>query len=127
MKYSVLLASAVVALSLSACNKPAASAETGYPAPQGDIGGHGSTGNMTPPDDGGSTSTGTQSAPGNPVPQTDDGSSSGMSNPSGAGSSGPGVDNSMQNGTSIQTNPGTPAGPGSNSGSGTTIPPSPIE
>lgn len=125
MKYSVLLASAVVALGLSACNKPAASAETGYPAPQGDIGGHGATGNMTPPDDGGST--GTQSAPGNPVPQTDDGSSSGMSNPSGAGSSGPGVDNSMQNGTSIQTNPGTPAGPGSNSGSGTTIPPSPIE
>lgn len=124
MKYSVLLASAVVALGLSACNKPAASAETGYPAPQGDIGGHGSTGNMTAPDDGNTQSgTGTQSAPGSTVPQTDDGSDGGMNNQSNPGSSGSRVDDGMQNGTSTRTNPGTPAGPGN----GTTIPPSPIE
>lgn len=126
MKYSVLLASAVVALGLSACNKPAASAETGYPAPQGDIGGHGSTGNMTTPDDGSiQNGTGTQSGPGSTVPQSDDGSDGGMNNPSNPRSSGSQGDGGMQTGPSTQTNPGTPAGPGSSPA--TTIPPSPIE
>ncbi|ARU31289.1 hypothetical protein CAP31_06075 [Sulfuriferula sp. AH1] len=124
MKYSVLLASAVVALGLSACNKPAASAETGYPAPQGDMGGHGSSGNMTMPDDGNTRNgTGTQSAPGGTVPQTDDSMHGGMDNQSNPGSSGSQDDDSIRSETPNRTNPGTPAGPGS----GTTVPPSPIE
>lgn len=120
MKYSLLLASAVVAMGLDACTKPAVSAETGYSASQSEMSEHGAIDNMNMPDDGDAND---QNSPGNTVPQASDGSDGGTNNQGNPGSFSLQNNDGMQIGTYPQTHSGASAG----SDSGTTVPMSPIK